>query len=202
MNRGIRHNEGKPQVADRYNSGKERWALVDFEALKPMVHVLAFGAQKYSDDNWKKGLKTKEICESLIRHLTAYLSGQDNDAESGLPEVGHILCNAMFLSYMMQFRPDMDNREKTENPKGGILDESNFRHIPEYFAVRLRRDVNVGNERLIIEQASSKLSSRIKKDLAIDGNRIQTIIYGRRVDLLFLEGEWWEVINTLNTVSQ
>lgn len=130
--RGIRNNTG---VADRHNSGKERWSLVDFEALKPMVEVLAFGAKKYSDDNWKKGLKTKEVCESLIRHLTAYLAGQDNDSESELPEVGHILCNAMFLSHMHLFRPDMDNRGKKEER---VLDDPNFRQIAEDFANRLK----------------------------------------------------------------
>jgi hypothetical protein len=154
MEKGIRNNTGKPQEADRYNSGKERWSLVDYEALKPMVHVLAFGAKKYSDDNWRKGLKTKEVCESLLRHITAYLSGQDNDQESGLPEVGHILCNAMFLSHMHLFRPDMDTRIKPEkvccgkwdeygkctcesgeikeeDSKGGLLDR--FNEVAEYF---------------------------------------------------------------------
>lgn len=119
MSQGIRNNK---EVADRYNQDKIRWSLVDYEALKPMVEVLAFGAKKYSDDNWKKGLKTKEVCESLMRHLTAYLSGQDNDSESDLPEVGHILCNAMFLSHMHLFRPDMDTRAK-KNACCGDWDE-------------------------------------------------------------------------------
>lgn len=115
--------KSKMTLADRHNIGKERWALVDYEALKPMVHVLAFGAKKYSDDNWRKGLKTKEVCESLLRHITAYLSGQDNDQESGLPEVGHILCNAMFLSHMHLFRLDMDTRVKPEKTCCGKWNE-------------------------------------------------------------------------------
>jgi len=94
----------------RYNEGKERWSLVDFEALKPMVKVLEFGAKKYDDHNWKKGLKTTEICESLLRHLTAYLNGENNDKETNISHVGHILCNAMFLSYMMQNKPEFDTR--------------------------------------------------------------------------------------------
>jgi hypothetical protein len=105
----------------RFNEGKERWSLVDFESLKPMVKVLEFGAQKYDDHNWKKGLKTTEVAESLIRHLTAYLNGEDNDKETGLPHTGHILCNAMFLSYMHEFKKEFDTRYK--KPCCGNLDE-------------------------------------------------------------------------------
>jgi hypothetical protein len=96
----------------RFNQGKLRWGLVPFSALSPMVRVLEFGAEKYDDHNWKKGLTRVEICESLLRHLYAYMEGEDNDQESGLPHIGHIQCNALFLSYMAEKRPDLDNRFK------------------------------------------------------------------------------------------
>lgn len=71
-----------------------------------------FGAKKYNDHNWMKGLKTTEICESLLRHVFAYLEGEDNDPESGISHIGHIQCNAMFLAYMDQNRKDLDTRCK------------------------------------------------------------------------------------------
>lgn len=101
----------------RYNGGKLRWSLVDFDALEDMVKVLEFGSKKYTDYNWKKGLKTPEIFESIIRHLFAYIRGEDIDPESGLPHTGHILCNAMFLSYMQRFKPDFDTRHKDKNKR-------------------------------------------------------------------------------------
>lgn len=94
----------------RENEGKLKWSLVDFKALEPMVKVLEYGMDKYSAHNWKKGLPVTEISESLIRHLISFLSGEDIDGESGLPHVGHIACNAMFLSHMALFRSDMDDR--------------------------------------------------------------------------------------------
>ena len=65
-----------------------------------MVRVLEFGAEKYASHNWKKGLPTTEVCESMLRHTYAYLEGEDIDKESGLSHIGHIQCNAMFLSRM------------------------------------------------------------------------------------------------------
>lgn len=85
--------------AMRFNTGKVEWSLVDFKALEPMVQVLMYGAQKYEPDNWKKGLPEKKVIESLLRHVFDMLDGQDNDIESGLPHIGHVLCNAMFISY-------------------------------------------------------------------------------------------------------
>ena len=83
----------------RYNSGKLRWSLVEFDSLEDMV----------------KGLMTDEIAESLMRHLFAYLRGEDLDPESGLPHTGHIMCNAMFLSYMYKFSPKFDGRRIDKN---------------------------------------------------------------------------------------
>jgi hypothetical protein len=105
----------KELSALRYNSDKLNWSLIDFDSLEDMVKVLEFGANKYSADNWKKGLPRTEIIESLLRHTFAYLQGEDNDKDSGLSHTGHILCNAMFLSYMHKYNPKSDDRRIDEN---------------------------------------------------------------------------------------
>lgn len=97
-------------LGERKNNGKLKWSLVSMVSLEPMIKVLMFGAEKYSAHNWRKGLKYSEIAESLQRHLNAFMEGEDNDSESKLSHVGHILCNAMFLSYMSIFRKDLDDR--------------------------------------------------------------------------------------------
>jgi hypothetical protein len=103
--------------AERYNEGKIKWSLVSWKSLEPMVKVLMFGANKYSANNWKKGLKYSEVTESLQRHLNAFMEGENDDPESKLSHVGHILCNAMFLSYMYLFKKDMDDRYVDKNIK-------------------------------------------------------------------------------------
>jgi hypothetical protein len=91
--------EGEIKKAERFNQGKTKWSLVHFESIRPMVDVLEFGANKYSANNWMKGLDKQEILESTMRHLAALMDGEINDPESGLPHMGHIQCNAMFFNY-------------------------------------------------------------------------------------------------------
>jgi len=100
----------KIELSGRYNDDKPKWSLVNFESLIPLVKVLEFGTIKYAKFDWTKGFPTTEICESMLRHIFAYLNGEDKDEESGLPIEGHIFCNAMFLSYMIKNRPDLDDR--------------------------------------------------------------------------------------------
>lgn len=85
--------------AMRFNNGKLQWSLVHFKSLEPMVKVLEFGAQKYDRDNWKKGLGLGKVMESMMRHVAAIMDGEITDPESGLPHIGHIMCNAMFWQY-------------------------------------------------------------------------------------------------------
>lgn len=96
----------------RYNSSKVPISMI-FEArraLEGCSRVMGFGAQKYSRANWRKGLPLTEVADSLSRHLVAWLSGEDNDPETGLPHLDHLLCNAIFISELAHTRPDLDDR--------------------------------------------------------------------------------------------
>jgi len=103
--------------AMRFNEGKVQWALVHFKSLEPMVRVLEFGAKKYAPNNWKKGLPDRQVMESMQRHLAAMIDGEENDSETGLPHVGHIMCNCMFLSYQQLQRHE--STESRDDSHGG-----------------------------------------------------------------------------------
>ena len=107
-------NNKKESQALRYNEGKLKWSLVDFKSLESMVKVLEMGAKKYAPYNWKKGMPVSEVSESLLRHMFAFLEGEDTDPESGIDHLGHVLCNAMFLSYIMKERKQFDDRYKSK----------------------------------------------------------------------------------------
>lgn len=86
----MRKNEGKPQLS---------YVLDVMPALKDMVAVMEFGAGKYERNNWQRGFPKDKLLDSMLRHIDAFYSGEDVDPESGLPHVGHIMCNAAFLAY-------------------------------------------------------------------------------------------------------
>ena len=87
------------EKATRHNEGKCKWSLVHFKSLEPMIEVLEFGAKKYGAFNWQKGLDKTEILESMMRHLTALMDGQEFDEESKLHHMGHIQANSLFFNY-------------------------------------------------------------------------------------------------------
>ena len=102
------------QGALRYNEGKPPLSMVleAKHAIDGCAKVLQFGATKYARGNWHKGLKHTEIADSMLRHLSAYLSGEDFDKESGLRHVDHIMCNALFLAETTVVHEDLDDRSE------------------------------------------------------------------------------------------
>lgn len=105
----------KPQEqALRYNEGKLKWSLVDWQSLEPLVRVLEMGAEKYSPNNWKKGMPVTQVSESLLRHMFAFLNGEDTDPESKIEHLGHVMCNAMFLTYILREKSHFDDRQNKD----------------------------------------------------------------------------------------
>lgn len=91
------------KIIGRFNQGKMQWTMMDFKSMEPMIQVLMYGAKKYDRDNWKKACPKKlDLLDSLERHFVGLVAGESVDQESGLPHIGHLMCNAMFYSYWEQ----------------------------------------------------------------------------------------------------
>lgn len=107
----------------RYDQGKLRYDLVNAQAHAGMVEILTFGAQKYAERNWEKGMRWSKVISSLKRHLAAIEAGEDYDQESGKLHIDHIACNAHFLSAYYRIFPQGDDRpHKYLTPKKIGLD--------------------------------------------------------------------------------
>ena len=106
--------EEEKKGAERKNTGKAPMSMVleANHAMTGAAQVMAFGAKKYARGNWHKGLPHTEVADCLIRHLSAYLSGEDLDPESGLPHIDHVTCNAVFLAQLVRTHPEMDDRSE------------------------------------------------------------------------------------------
>lgn len=95
-----------PEIKHAQNaSGAQRekmnvipYDLVPFQEItESYVRVAEFGANKYAPWNWSKGIARVQLCCSLLRHVFAYIRGQNNDPDSGLCHADHILWNAAAL---------------------------------------------------------------------------------------------------------
>ncbi len=82
----------------KQDNEKPRWDLLPLECLTPIVNVLTFGAQKYTDHGWQTVVKGRErYYAALLRHLEAYRRGEQADPESGLSHLAHAGCCLVFL---------------------------------------------------------------------------------------------------------
>lgn len=83
--------------ATKHDQEKIPLELLSPVALNMIGEVMAFGAKKYAAHNWRKGMAWSRLIGAALRHLFAYLGGEDKDPESGLSHIAHAGCCVMFL---------------------------------------------------------------------------------------------------------
>ncbi len=80
----------------KHDKDKLRWTLLPMRELEEVVRVLNHGADKYGANNWKK-VEIDRYMDALMRHMAAYLQGEEVDPDSGLHHMAHVACNALFI---------------------------------------------------------------------------------------------------------
>ena len=108
----------------KYDQDKPRMDLVPPLSTVAMAKVLAFGAKKYSPNNWRKCESRTKYMAACLRHIFTWLSGETTDPESGLPHLAHALCCLHFVLEMELEGLGKDDRvnvveTKTALPKEG-----------------------------------------------------------------------------------
>ena len=85
----------------KHDQGKLDITLVPSEAIRALARVLEAGIKKgYKRECWKTVEPTRYRA-ALYRHLLDYIEDPEHiDAETGLPTIEHILCNAAFLTVL------------------------------------------------------------------------------------------------------
>ena len=71
------------------------------EGLAAGAAALEYGATKYADRNWEKGLPWQQMIDSLKRHIDDFERRKDYDdgpTGSGLPHICMIMAGALMLS--------------------------------------------------------------------------------------------------------
>lgn len=103
--------EASPQGGKKFDQDKPMIALLPPAAVQYEAAVWTFGGKKYGFWNWHKGLSTIRILSGVLRHIYAYLAGENTDPESGLPHLAHARCGlGMVLQLDHEGRTDLDDR--------------------------------------------------------------------------------------------
>lgn len=98
--------------AFRLDAGKPRLDLIPANAINDLGRVLSAGQRKYGERNWERGMKWSRVSGPLLRHMNAFMSGEDYDPETGELHIAHVLCNAAFLSEYYRTFPQGDDRNQ------------------------------------------------------------------------------------------
>jgi hypothetical protein len=88
----------------------QRMDLIPWSAVMDVSEVYAFGATKYADHNWRRGYAWSLSYGALLRHLAAWIDGEDRDPESGLSHVAHAGFHCLALLTFARECPDLDDR--------------------------------------------------------------------------------------------
>lgn len=105
--------ESRFTAATKLDAKKPPMELLPWEALEGVALVLDFGRVKYSPWNWRKGFEWGRLSGAAVRHIFAWIGGQDKDPESGLSHIDHAICCLMFLSAHIKSQLGKDDRAKT-----------------------------------------------------------------------------------------
>jgi hypothetical protein len=85
-------------MSTKYDHGKARMELLPAAALTQVALVMEFGGRKYGDENWRSpGFKWKRLIGATLRHVYAFIGGEDKDPETGLSHLAHAACCVLFL---------------------------------------------------------------------------------------------------------
>lgn len=86
-----------PDEGVKHDDSKARYDLIPPELLETVARVLTFGATKYGERNWEKGMSWGRVFAALMRHMWVWWRGEARDAETGYSHLWHAACCIAFL---------------------------------------------------------------------------------------------------------
>ncbi len=87
------------EVGTKNDQDKLPWHLMPWDALEEVVWILEFGARKYGERNWEKGMDWHRLARAGIGHFIDWFRRKDGgfDPETGRSHLAHAICCGLFL---------------------------------------------------------------------------------------------------------
>lgn len=96
----------------KYNASKLGMNLINGKLSVEQAIALTFGAIKYEEENWRKGIPFMDQYGAMLRHLLLWKFGEDYDEESGAHHFGAVAFAMECVLEYMTTHPELDNRYK------------------------------------------------------------------------------------------
>lgn len=98
----------------KYDSDKLRFDLIPADALEEVARVFTYGAKKYGDRNWEKGLSYNRLFGAMMRHAWSWWKGEINDSENKCHHLSSVIfCALALIHFDLVKAKHLDNRRKT-----------------------------------------------------------------------------------------
>ena len=88
----------------------QRMDLIPVNGLQELGTVYGKGAEKYDDNNYRKGYNWSLSIAAAYRHFTAWIGGEDLDPEFGTSHLMHVAWHMFTLYTFMEEHPEFDDR--------------------------------------------------------------------------------------------
>lgn len=99
------------------DQGKLRWSLLPWDAVEKVVEVLEFGAKKYDDRNWEKGMGWSRLFDADMRHkVDWWQKGEHSAKDSKIAHLAHSACDILFL-----LAYELRNVGRDDRPNNGTV---------------------------------------------------------------------------------
>ena len=106
-----------PKLIQALKDGKVPLELIPFAALEGVARVLATGAKKYGERNWRiDKIKASTYIAAASRHiLLEWAEGVDADHDSGEHPLDHAIAGLMIVRDAMKHGTLIDDRDRAES---------------------------------------------------------------------------------------
>jgi len=98
--------------AIKLDDGKLQYSSIPILALEEVCKSFTYGAKKYGQFNYSKGIEFTRLLDASIRHTIAVLKSEDIDNESGNYHLSHAIASLMMALESQLTNQILDNRNK------------------------------------------------------------------------------------------
>lgn len=118
------------RVGLRYNSDKPRCELFPSDAMLALADVYGKGAEKYDDNNWRRGMRYGICIGAAMRHIFAWMRGENCDQETGCHHLAMAAWNCLAIVQWQHDDVGADDRWVDLTPTLPIVDSDPAEWMP------------------------------------------------------------------------